>query len=109
MVGLPGETIENAIETVKLNGTCKPSFSIASIFQPYPGTELTTYAIEKGLYDDNEEINYDSFYEKSLLRQPDRNKFEKLSWLFPIGVGFSRMIFLIKFLIRRNLLSWRTS
>jgi radical SAM superfamily enzyme YgiQ (UPF0313 family) len=99
MVGLPGETIKNALDTVKLNGTCKPSFAIASIFQPYPGTELTSYAIEKGLYDSNEEIDYDSFYEKSLLRQPDRKKFEKLSWLFPIAVVFFHMIFLIKFLI----------
>ena len=99
MVGLPGETIDNAFETMRLNAACRPSFSIASIFQPYPGTELTRYAVEKGFYDGSEEITHDSFYKKSILRLPHRRQFENLSWLFPIGVAFPRMETVIKLLI----------
>jgi radical SAM superfamily enzyme YgiQ (UPF0313 family) len=100
MIGLPGETLDKAMNTLKLNARCKPSYAIASIFQPYPGTELTQYAIENGYYDGKEEIHYDSFYEKSILNLPKRYQFENLSWLFSLGVAFPRSISLIAFLIR---------
>ena len=47
MVGLPDETIENAYETILVNTKVKPAYAWASIFQPYPRTELYHYCIEK--------------------------------------------------------------
>lgn len=98
MVGLPGETIDNAISTVRLNAQCNPAYSLASIFQPYPGTELTQYAIQKGLYSKENEITYDSFYEKSLLNTPYRRRFANIAWLFSVGVLFPKTIGMIKIL-----------
>jgi len=40
LVGLPGETLSDFKETVRINRQCLPDWSGMSIFFPYPGTEL---------------------------------------------------------------------
>jgi len=42
---LPGETYRTALETFRLNASCKPEVATTSKFQPYPGLELTKKAI----------------------------------------------------------------
>jgi anaerobic magnesium-protoporphyrin IX monomethyl ester cyclase len=49
MVGLPGETIKDFKETVKINRRCRPDWHYASIFFPYPGTELYSLCKGRGL------------------------------------------------------------
>lgn len=49
MLGLPGETEADMIRTIKLNQQARVSYADASIFQPYPGTEITAYCEEHGL------------------------------------------------------------
>lgn len=51
MIALPGETVEDAMETVELNVKCRPDFSGFSFYQPYPGTKLCEYAMETGMFD----------------------------------------------------------
>ncbi len=46
MVGLPGEKFEEMTETLELNIKVKPEFGFVSIFVPFPGLELTNYALE---------------------------------------------------------------
>lgn len=59
MVGLPGETLDMALETVRLNREAKIDFGWSAIFQPYPGTALADYARENGFWDGNvEKISY---------------------------------------------------
>lgn len=48
MVGLPYETDSDVQKTIKLNQEIKPDFLQASVFQPYPGTELRRLCEEKG-------------------------------------------------------------
>lgn len=100
MVALPGETLENALNTLKLNAKCNPSYANASIFQPYPGIELTEYAVAHGFYNKKNDILYDSFYEKSILNIENKNELENLSRLFSLGVEFPILIPFIKLLIR---------
>jgi anaerobic magnesium-protoporphyrin IX monomethyl ester cyclase len=40
MIGLPGESWEDYVETVSLNRQCQPDGHYTSIFVPYPGTEI---------------------------------------------------------------------
>lgn len=40
MVGLPGETPELFLDTVRLTAAIEPDAAIVSVFYPYPGTEL---------------------------------------------------------------------
>jgi radical SAM superfamily enzyme YgiQ (UPF0313 family) len=53
MLGLPGETISGTFETILFNSKCKVDFSGFSIFQPYPDTLLSNYAIKNGFFDGN--------------------------------------------------------
>ena len=49
MVGLPGETIADFKETVKVNRICLPDWHLTGIFFPYPGTDLYLLCKEQGL------------------------------------------------------------
>jgi anaerobic magnesium-protoporphyrin IX monomethyl ester cyclase len=53
LIGLPGETRKDFLETVKLNRECRPDWFLLSVFFPYPGTELYDLCEEKGLLDGN--------------------------------------------------------
>jgi anaerobic magnesium-protoporphyrin IX monomethyl ester cyclase len=49
LVGLPGETPEDFMETVRLNQECNATRSYISIFHPYPGTDLERQCEERGI------------------------------------------------------------
>ncbi len=49
IIGVPFETPEYFLDTVRVNARIKPAGSILSAFYPYPGTELYRIAIEQGL------------------------------------------------------------
>jgi radical SAM superfamily enzyme YgiQ (UPF0313 family) len=49
MIGLPGETYQEFLETVDMNRRCLPDWHYTSIFFPYPGTELHTLCEKMGL------------------------------------------------------------
>lgn len=48
IIGLPGETFSDYMETVALNRKCQPDFHLTGIFFPYPGTEIYNMCIQKG-------------------------------------------------------------
>jgi anaerobic magnesium-protoporphyrin IX monomethyl ester cyclase len=49
MIGIPGETMADHLETVRLNRECRPNSSFTSIFFPYAGTELYRVCERRGL------------------------------------------------------------
>jgi radical SAM superfamily enzyme YgiQ (UPF0313 family) len=49
LIGVPGETISDFYETVKMNRICLPDWHGTSIFYPYPGTELHDLCKKQGL------------------------------------------------------------
>ncbi|MFH1132786.1 MAG: radical SAM protein [Pseudomonadota bacterium] len=49
MIGLPGETYEDFLETVRVNRACNPDSHFTSIFYPYPGTDLHKLCEDQGL------------------------------------------------------------
>ena len=49
MIGIPGESWSDHMETVLLNRQCQPDVLMNSIFFPYPGTELYRVCVEQGL------------------------------------------------------------
>jgi radical SAM superfamily enzyme YgiQ (UPF0313 family) len=49
LVGLPGETLADFLETVACARECRPKYCLVSIFFPYPGTDLYKMAMEMGL------------------------------------------------------------
>lgn len=49
LIGIPGETLDDFKETVKINRICLPDKIYTHIFFPYPGTELHTLCKKRGL------------------------------------------------------------
>lgn len=89
MFGLPGETVENAFETVALNRRIKTDFFYFSVFQPYPGLEITRRARQLGLIDALKDSDYhSSYFRGSLLRQKDIGQVVNLHKIFVLAVKF---------------------
>ena len=69
MVGLPGETRQDADETIRLNEKLCPDHMQVSVFNPYPGTKLYDKCIEDGLLSGRTVDGY--FLPDSVLVQPE--------------------------------------
>lgn len=82
MIGLPiADPLKDALETLRYNQTIDPTDSWASIFQPFPKTDLGKYCVQKGLIDEDTEcIN---FYDDTVLAIPNAEKINRLhKWWF---------------------------
>ena len=51
MIGFPGETFDQFMDTITINALIGPDDTCASVFYPYPGTELYDYCRKEGLID----------------------------------------------------------
>lgn len=98
MIGLPGETFSMALETLRFNVFIRPHLAICFIYQPYPGTQLANYAIDRG-YLTSQSLQrlgtgaFGGFFTStSILRNPDRQKIENLHHIFSIVAKF-RILF----------------
>lgn len=100
MIGLPGEDLNKALETLKMNIKCRPSIGWASLYQPYPKTELGIKCQKMGLYDGSLDSIRPSFFEESILLLKDKSKIENLQKLFSIIVEFPFLLPVGIFLIQ---------
>jgi anaerobic magnesium-protoporphyrin IX monomethyl ester cyclase len=88
ILGLPHSTIEDDLFTLEMNIKYKPTYAWASIFVPYPGTDLGDMCKETGLYGgDYSEIS-DSFFDTSYLNfEPEhKEQLEILQKVFALCV-----------------------
>lgn len=101
ILGNPGETIAKALETLRLNIECRPSYAFATLLQPYPRTEIGEYVREKGLLgDEPSEASHVSFFDRSMLLLPERAKMERLRMLFPLVVEWPALGHVLPLLLR---------
>ena len=91
MLGIPGETLDEALSSVALNVACGVDLGAATIMQPYPGTELARRAVAQGLFDgDYSRLEY-SYFSPSPMRFPSaraRDQVTNLQRLFSYAVEF---------------------
>lgn len=88
MVGLPGETVDMAFETVKLNQRCRTDYAVTTIFMPYPRTKMTEYAIEAGFFNGDFDNMQMFWHRTSSLNNPQKNQLDRLHKLLPYAVEF---------------------
>ncbi len=89
ILALPGETFSQALATLKLNQSLRPAYAWASIFAPYPSSELTEYAIRNGYFEGDPNSLNPSFHSHSVMKFPSRRErrmFTRLHRLFGIFV-----------------------
>lgn len=68
IMGIPGETVADFNETIRMNRICQPDSQMLSIFYPYPGTDLHSLCKGQGLL--QETLDQDMERSKAILDLP---------------------------------------
>jgi len=102
ILGLPGETLEDAFTTVEMNIRIGADYPWCSIFAPYPGTPLAAEAIKRGLLAPSFSVDdmSESFFVGSKLTLPNVRELQNLQKFFQTAVLWPWTLPLIKRLIR---------
>lgn len=99
ILGIPGESLEQAFETVELNTRIGTDLPWSSIAQPYPRTELAEIAERGGYLSGGSQHFGGSVFRDSPLQVPGIHRFVNLSKLFFLTVKLPRLRPLIRRLI----------
>jgi anaerobic magnesium-protoporphyrin IX monomethyl ester cyclase len=98
MIGLPGETYDDYMETVSLNRQCQPDSHHTGIFFPYPGTELYELSVREGLI--NTSIDQRLERRRPVINSPQFSKSKILNayiWFnFRVYKGFKPLWWILK-------------
>lgn len=113
LIGLPGEKFEDMLSTLELNINVNPNYGYANIFIPFPGLEITDYALRNDYLSFKNKNNLPkSFYRSSMLKIPLKKniKIQKLTYMFSLLVKHpnlykNRIIFKALFLVPRVFLN----
>jgi len=88
ILNYPGEGLKEGLATLDFNRKIRNDFVVSSLFQPFPGTELTKKLKEQGrLGDKNNSTRIESlsYFAFSPFQQADSKKLENLHKLFILG------------------------
>lgn len=88
MVGLPDETLEQALETVEINIKIGTDYPQIAVFIPYPGTELAEQSKRQGLLDPNygPDDVIGTYHAGTPLKLPHAREVENLQYFFQTAV-----------------------
>ncbi len=101
MAGLPTETVEDAFATIMLNAKIKADYPMCTILQPYPGTKIFDFCVEKGFVNENySPDDIVTMFNNSVLKIKNKREIENLHRFFYIGCKFPWTIPIIRKLIK---------
>ena len=90
MVGLPGETLDNALETVELNMVLKSNYVRANTFLLFPGLPLVEYAKQNGYLDKDFDMEKHVAEATEInIKTPYDREFRNVAALFWLLVKFT--------------------
>lgn len=100
MLGLPGETLKQAFETLDMNIKLRPLVARASIFTPFPKLPIEKYALARGYIEKSDPDSIPNTVQReSLLKQKDIGKIVNLQRFFAITVKFPFLRPIVKKLV----------
>ena len=102
MVGIPGETLEDALDTLEMNIRLKPMWARCSILQPYPPMDLFQMCKREGLFkEDFGTDDFEYFYLKgSPLNFPGIDRLVNLQKFFSVVARYPFLLPLVRQLIK---------
>lgn len=102
IVGLPGESLAEAYETLQLNIEIGADYPWCSVFMPFPGTALTQYAFDQGHLDPRFEFDSlsKSFFTGSKLNMRDIDRITNLQKFFQTAVLWPWLLPVIRQLVK---------
>ncbi len=90
MIGLPSETLDNALETVQLNMELKSNYVRANTFLLFPGLPLVEYAKQNGYLDKDFDMEKHVAEATEInIKTPYDREFRNIAALFWLMVKFS--------------------
>jgi radical SAM superfamily enzyme YgiQ (UPF0313 family) len=92
MLGAPGGTLQDDLDTVRLNVECKVDHPLCSIVQPYPEYELNDITREMGIAVSDYDDFPSQFNREATIDVADKREIESLHKWFPILVRNPRLI-----------------
>ena len=98
MLGLPGESYAQAVETLRFNCRLRPALALCFIFQPFPGTELARFAVDEGFLPVGRLDSMGGgefagfFHSRSPLVQPEIRMIENLHAVFGAVVSQPKLL-----------------
>ncbi len=105
MLGAPGGTIEDELETVKLNIECNVDHPLCSIVQPYPEFDLNDITRDMGIAVAKYDEYPAKFNRTATIDVPEKRAIENLHKWFPVLVRFPSLLPLAKKTLDSRLLS----
>lgn len=99
ILGLPDETLDNAIETYKLNKEIRADFIQCSLLQPYPGTAINEYVKKKGLLKDDSGLDA-SFFVSSKIKLKNEKEITNLQKLMQVFTQLKMPLFAVRSIIK---------
>ena len=103
MLGGPGATLEDDLDTVRLNIECRVDHPLVSLLQPYPATDINDMTREMGLATSEWDAFPALFNRTSSIALPHRHEFENLHKWFPLIVRHPRLL-----PVARRAIRWRS-
>ncbi|MBN1434331.1 B12-binding domain-containing radical SAM protein [Candidatus Fermentibacterales bacterium] len=107
ILGIPTGTLEDDLDTLRLNIECKPAFAFATLLQPYPRTSIGDYCRANGFLDQSSpeaaRALPDSFFDMSPLRIDHKRERERLRKLFALAIEFPFLRAFLRTLLRTPL------
>ncbi len=102
ILALPTSTLQDDLDTMKLNTECQVSYAHAFLFQPYPGTELGKFTEQNNLMIGSFEDIGSIAWDRSIILHDagEQHQFEHLQRWFAMGAEFPWLTPLIRLLIR---------
>lgn len=102
IIGVPGETIETALETYELSKKIHPTYAWCSLMQPYPGTEIAEIAKKENLIEKTFNIDSldNSYFNTLPLNFKDKKQMVALQRIFQVGNAFRIPKDLMRLLIK---------
>ncbi len=87
IIGIPGETIDTALETYELSMKIHPDYAWCSLLQPYPGTEILDIAVKQNLISKDYNIKDldNSYFQDLPLNLDNKKEMISLQKLFQFG------------------------
>ncbi len=102
ILGIPGETVEEALETLRLNIEIGADHAWCSLLQPYPRTAIMTYCLEQGYLDEDYSLENvrKSYFLDSPLKMEQIRQIENLQKFFQIAVRWPWLLPAVRRLIQ---------
>lgn len=103
ILGIPTGTLEDDLDTLRLNVELDVDYAAATLCTPYPGTGIARFAVESGCFDGDYDKIDDSYYTESVIEfssPEEKRQIENLHKLFAITVALPALLPVVRRLIK---------